>query len=134
MGSRGTGRDITTVMRAIRREAERGHGVPPETTRRASAITVRRLGQIADPTSEAGVARLQAYFWGVVRREALASPGPEAPLRDRYLVAALAEDMEAGGHSRESVYDELVRQFGSRVPPAVLDTFRHASPRLMPVN
>jgi hypothetical protein len=92
------------------------HDVPRETACWAAGVTARRFaGEDVAP------ARVRAYLWAVVRRRALGSSGAGARLRDRYLAAALAEDLRAGGHARDRVREELATAFGASLPWDVIE-------------
>jgi hypothetical protein len=95
---------------------ERGErGVPARIARSAADITARRFA--GEPASRS---RVRAYYWAVVRRRALTDRAGGAGLRSRYLATALADDLFAGGHGRQSVLEELRVRFGTHLPEVTL--------------
>lgn len=74
-------------------------GTPAPVVEQARTATAARfaggLRQISERT------RAEAYFWGVVRRRALAG---EAPAIARLIIAAsLADELRAAGHAPEAI-------------------------------
>ncbi len=105
----------------LRAEAASMHGVPDALAAEAAGITMRRLADSIDPTIPADARRADSYFWGVVRRIALSGGRDTAEVRDRYLAAALAEDLACAGHGPERIFEELARRFGAALTQAMLD-------------
>jgi hypothetical protein len=84
--------DVAAFVDRLGLQATRRHDVPDGTARSACSITVRKFAS-GGTLDDGARRRVEAYFWGVVRRRALAA-GPEvASLRQRYVAATVAEDM-----------------------------------------
>lgn len=66
--------------------------------------------------------RLEAYFWGVVRRRALRGAAPR--LGDTLVLASLAEELRGAGFGTSEVYAELRRVYGGRIDAALVDVYR----------
>jgi hypothetical protein len=110
------GRMVPGLVSEMCEELSTRHGIPRETVSWAAAVTARRFSG-----EEVAPARVRAYLWGVVRRRALGSSGAGSALRNRYLAAALAEDLRAGGHGTDRVRRELANAFGSSLPGEMLE-------------
>jgi hypothetical protein len=81
---------VTSALRA---------GTPMPVVERARTATAARFP--GGPRGAAERSRAESYFWGVVRRRALAG---EAPAIARLIVAAsLADELREGGHAPEAV-------------------------------
>lgn len=55
-------------------------------------------------------ARMEAYFWGVVRRRALQGAAPA--LSRRLVIASLESELREAGHTPEAISCELTRLYG----------------------
>jgi hypothetical protein len=55
-------------------------------------------------------ARVEAYFWGVVRRRALQGAAPQ--VSRRLVIASLERELLGAGHTPEAVQRELTRLYG----------------------
>jgi len=55
-------------------------------------------------------ARLEAYFWGVVRRRALQGAAPA--VSRRLVIASLESELREAGHTPEAITRELTRLYG----------------------
>ena len=91
-------RESETVIEGLVRAALRG-GAPAIVAEKARAATTARFPRGALRTVERS--RIEAYFWGVVRRRALAG---EAPAIARIIVASsLAAELREAGHCAEEI-------------------------------
>jgi hypothetical protein len=91
-----------TVDTALQRLVARATsaGAPPRVAEEARQVTAARFLAESAPRQVA-LPRVESYFWGVVRRRALAGG---APAIARLIVAAsLAAELGEAGHSPESV-------------------------------
>jgi hypothetical protein len=79
-------------------DATRRHGVPDTVARSACSITLRAF-EASDVWDTDVRRRVQAYFWGVVRRRALAAGSDVAALRERYVAATVAADLREAGYA-----------------------------------
>ncbi len=96
-------RESETVIEGLVRAAVRG-GAPAAVAEKARAATAARFPRGARRTVERG--RVEAYFWGVVRRRALAG---EAPAIARLIVAAsLAAELREAGHCSEAIAQAVI--------------------------
>jgi hypothetical protein len=116
--------DFRKLVARLRREATEDQGVPDRVAAGAAAAVIRRFEDGAETQSDHDTGRVTAYFWGVVRRKAMRERDCGDTFRDRYLVAALADDLIEGGHDPQDVFDEIVRKFGATVSQDVLERFR----------
>jgi hypothetical protein len=91
-------RDVTAFVARMGADATRRHGVPEGVARSACSITLRKFAASDVWDADAG-RRVQAYFWGVVRRRALAAGSDVAALRERYVAATVAADLREGGYA-----------------------------------
>lgn len=69
-------------------------GLPSDLARKAERVTLRRASASSEPWSER---RLDAYFWGVVRRAAFRGGVRTREIRVRYLRASVAADAQRAG-------------------------------------
>ena len=75
-------------------------GTPEVVAQDARSITARRFSAAVERT-RVDAARMEAYFWGVVRRRALSG---QAPAIARIMIAAsLASELREAGHTPEAV-------------------------------
>lgn len=109
---------LAEAVAAVRSEACAKHGVPESVAGEAARITLRRFAATEDMRAE----RAEAYFWGIVRRRALGREGSRA-LRERYLAAALADEMLRAGRSSESARQEVLQRFGGTIGAEAVDSF-----------
>ena len=91
----------------LARVAVAHRGVPQSTARHAAEVTARWARREALTERDADRRRVDAYFWGVVRRRALAGEPGHASYRSRCVADTLAADMLAAGHDPERVVAEL---------------------------
>ncbi|HEX9092590.1 MAG TPA: hypothetical protein VF902_01280 [Coriobacteriia bacterium] len=105
------------ALEPLRRQARIEHGISEEAAARAGAATIRRLSGSADPGTERGRRRIGSYFWGVVRRRALAGEAGFGRYRADCLVATLAADLAEAGHARDRVVEAIVAAFGQDAAP-----------------
>ncbi len=56
-------------------------------------------------------ARMEAYFWGVVRRRALQGAAPA--VSRRLVIASLESELREAGHTPEAISRELARLYSS---------------------
>jgi hypothetical protein len=82
-------------------------GAPAPVAEVARRATAARFSGTAPARS---TARVHAYFWGVVRRRALAG---EAPcLAQSLLIASLAAELTEAGHAPDVIRREVARVYG----------------------
>jgi len=86
----------------------RAAGTPAAVAAEAARITANRFG--AERGARPG-ARASAYYWGVVRRRALAGAAPR--ITRSLVIASLALELSDAGHSPEAIRREIVRLHGS---------------------
>ncbi|MDO8915185.1 MAG: hypothetical protein Q7W16_03795 [Coriobacteriia bacterium] len=91
-------RDVTSFVARMGADASRRHGVPDAVARTACSITLRKFAA-CDAWDTDAARRVQAYYWGVVRRRALAAGSDVAALRERYVAATVAADLREGGYA-----------------------------------
>jgi hypothetical protein len=118
-------RDIRRPVRVLLEALSAGsadRGVPPDVVDEARHACARRFGDAAS----ARVLRVEAYWWGVVRRHVLRGGVPA--LRDRLLVASFAEELTAAGHSPADVYEEITRVYGGVADADLLEEYRPRRP------
>lgn len=102
------------TLRAIEERAV-ASGVSVAVARQAREVTARRF--VSDA---AGRARLEAYFWGVVRRRALRGGAPA--VRERLCLVSLVDELAAAGHTRDRILDEARRTFGGAIDAAEIES------------
>jgi hypothetical protein len=56
-------------------------------------------------------ARVEAYFWGVVRRRALQGAAPA--VSRRLVIDSLEQELREAGHTPEAIHGELTRLYGA---------------------
>ena len=83
------------------------------------------LGRFSGSAS-VSASRVEAYFWGVVRRRALQGAAPA--LGRWMLVSSAAGELAAAGHAPADVYLELRRLYGDVVEASVVERFRPGLP------
>jgi hypothetical protein len=84
-------------------------GAPQAVVNEAVTVTAARFPR----RSEAGRvprSRVEAYFWGVVRRRALQGAAPT--LSRRLVIASLERELREAGHTPEAIRRELTRLYG----------------------
>jgi hypothetical protein len=97
----------TQSTRDLVRRACLEWGVPSEHAEEAMAITVRRIPWDGDAPLRSA-RRREAYFWGVLRRRVLRSQGEELrPLRARFALASVAQDLREAGFDESAVHRRL---------------------------
>lgn len=80
-------------------------GTPDVVAQDARSVTARRFAAAVERT-RVDAARMEAYFWGVVRRRALSG---QAPSIARLIVAAsLASELREAGHAPEAIARALI--------------------------
>jgi hypothetical protein len=87
-------------------------GAPIPVAEDARRATMRRFDGSVGVTS-----RVEAYYWGVVRRRALRGAAPR--LTRSLLAASLAAELTEAGHSPSSVRCEVVRAYGEQCVEAI---------------
>lgn len=76
----------------------------PEAIAKQALIATRARITWEDDRARTSRARTEAYYWAVVRGIALRSRGADvAPLKSRFALAAIVEDMRARGMSAHAV-------------------------------
>lgn len=119
-GEGGRSCGIGRLLEALAEDAT-GKGAPApvaEEARRAAAARFR--GPVRPSRS-----RVEAYYWGVIRRRALRGGAPA--MRQRLLLTSFVEELTSAGHTPSRVYEELRRVYGGTVDPVLLDAFRPGS-------
>ena len=107
--------DIEVVLLRLNGEAVDRWGVPEQLARRASAATRGRIewDRAIPARSEA---RVEAYYWAALRRMALISRDRDlAPLKARFALATIVEDMRARGMTPEAVREGVMEQHADLV-------------------
>jgi hypothetical protein len=79
--------------------------VAAEAVRATSARFPRRSG-----SERATRARIESYFWGVIRRRALEGAAPA--VSRRLVIASLERELLEAGHTPEAIRCELARLYG----------------------
>jgi len=102
------------------------HGVPESLARRAVAATKRRLDPLMTIVLNAAQRRrVRAYFWGVIRGEAISSRGEALrSMRSRYLIATVVSDLKAAGRDSSEIMHEVEQLWGPGVEDDVLAEYR----------
>ena len=120
MYRRDTDTELRHVLCALERQARAEHAISEAAAAAAAATTRRRLGGTVDAGTERGRRRVAAYFWGVVRRGALAGEPGLGTYRARMLAATFAADLAEAGHAPESIAEALVSRHGAHAALSVL--------------
>jgi hypothetical protein len=107
------GSDTRARVAALFEDARTRGGIPERVASEAAEATLRWLRGTATVRVTAGRRRVEAYFWAVVRRRALAGAPGLASYRSRCVADTLAADMLAAGHAPARVLDELTRVVGA---------------------
>lgn len=110
---------VKRAARSIEQEAV-ARGVPAAVASDARRAVERRFGGGAYAR-----ARLEAYFWGVVRSRALR--GEASRVRQWLVAGSFVDEMRAAGHSPERAYEELRRACAGMVDATVIEAFAPAS-------
>lgn len=84
-------------------------GAPRAVVSEAVAITAARFPRRAEG-GRAPRARVEAYFWGVVRRSALRGAAPA--VTRRLVIDSLERELREAGHTPEAIRRELTRLYG----------------------
>jgi hypothetical protein len=87
-------------------------GAPIAVAEEACRATTRRFGG-----STGAANRVEAYYWGVVRRRALRGAAPR--LARSLLAASLAAELTEAGHSPSSVRREVACAYGEQCAEAI---------------
>lgn len=90
-------------------------GAPAKVAKDAARIAAQRFG--LERGARPG-ARASAYYWGIVRRRALAGAAPR--ITTALVVASLARELSDAGHSPEAVHREVARLHGLAAADAVM--------------
>jgi hypothetical protein len=99
---------IEAVLTGLRDESVKRWGVPDALARRASAAVSGRI-EWDDAAPERSRARTEAYYWAVLRRMALTSRDKDlAPLKARFALATIVEDMRARGMMPEVIRENVM--------------------------
>jgi hypothetical protein len=98
-----------------------GRGVPAPVADEARRVAAGRFRAARRPSRP----RVEAYFWGVIRRRALR--GGASAMRQWLLMTSFVEELTAAGHAPSRVYEELRRVYGGMVEPCLLEAFRPGS-------
>lgn len=106
------GESARAQVDALTADAVGRAGIPVSAARQAAGATLRWLDREAPADTEHGRRRVSAYFWGVVRRRALAGGRGLTAHRVRCVADALAADMLAAGHDPSAVAAELAPVVG----------------------
>lgn len=89
----------------------------------AAALSATRKAFGARPLTRALEPRVRAYFEAVVRRRVLRRGGPRDAAA-RLVIAAVIDDLRAGGRAASDVIEELERGWRDKVPDHVIEEFR----------
>jgi len=81
-------------------------GAPSPVASEAARVTSARFPR----GTRVSQTRLEAYFWGVVRRRALQGAAPV--VSRRLVIASLQSELLEAGHSPEAVRREVARLYG----------------------
>lgn len=84
-------------------------GTPQAVALEAVRATEARFGARRDGRRASRV-RMEAYFWGVVRKRALQGAAPA--VSRRLVMASLETELREAGHSPEAISHELTRLYG----------------------
>jgi hypothetical protein len=119
-GESGRSCGIGPLLEALTGDATR-KGAPAPVAEEARRAAAARFRGPARPTRS----RVEAYYWGVIRRRALSGGAPA--MRQRLLLTSFVEELTAAGHTPSRAYDELRRVYGGMVDPSLLESFRPGS-------
>lgn len=98
-------------------------GVAPEVVDRAVRATRSALGGATDPESHRVPVRVRSYFWAVVRRTVMRQR-TGGPIVSRFVIESVIADLASSGRDEASVWAEVVRGWGDRLPGEVLEEYR----------
>lgn len=108
-------RHVRNASQALRREAM-ARGVPEPLADKAVGATLRALGGQDAVTYR----RMEAYFWAVVRRGAVRSPGGHE-VAHRLVLEAVVADLRCAGREDSVIAEELERGWRGRVCDSALE-------------
>jgi len=97
-------------------------GVPEDVVGHAKEATMVAF-QDAEGDPRSVRARSQSYFWKVVRRKVIRRRGPSTASA-RFVIEAVVADLVEAGRDPLSVWSELQRGWGDKVPGEVLEEYR----------
>lgn len=95
--------------------------VPPRVVEEAARATEARFRD----ASRRPAWRVEAYFWGVVRKRGLAGGAPR--IGEALVLVSLADELRSSGRSPIEVHAELCRVYGHRAEGALLEAYRPSS-------
>jgi hypothetical protein len=103
---------IDALLRRLVDDSIARCGAPERLARSASSATRRSIPwDASDP--QAAEARAEAYYWGALRGMALRSRDADvAPLKARFALATIVEDMASRGMPRDAVRDAVLAAHG----------------------
>jgi len=104
------------------RAALEHRGVPDDVVAHAKAATLVAFRD-AEGDAQSVRARSQSYFWKVVRRRVIRRRAPSAASA-RFVIEAVVADLVQAGRDPVSVWSELQRGWGDKVPGEVLEEYR----------
>jgi hypothetical protein len=84
-------------------------GTPQAVAAEAVRATSARFPRRSD-SDRVSRARLESYFWGVVRKRALQGAAPA--VSRRLVIASLERELREAGHTPEAIRRELTRLYG----------------------
>jgi len=96
--------------------------VDPAVVEKARCATGRALAG-ATGNEDWLAARVEGYFWAVVRRT-LVRRRTDPQSTARFVLAAVVEDLTASGRDNAAVWQEIERGWSDRVPVHVLEEYR----------
>ena len=114
---------LDTTIARLEREAIRQKSAPRADAGHAATTVRRNLGHLEGWLSPGEVIRVERYFAAVLRRRA-ARRGAEATFAGRYLLAAVVDDLRAGGKGDYDILLELEEDWARRVPESVMSEYR----------
>lgn len=114
--------ELDRFVARLSRHAVAHHGVPSALAADAAAITRRRFrSEYSAALDKRAEARLNAYYYAVVRRKAIGSRGTELrELRSRFLLSSIAADLLDAGRSGREAFEEIAQDYAGSVEPATL--------------
>lgn len=112
---------IETTLKAESRKALE-QGVTPEVVSRATRATEDALGAATDTPYRLAI-RARSYFWAVVRRTMMRQRA-SGPMTSRFVIESVIADLASSGRDGASVWAEIVRGWGDRIPGDVLEEYR----------
>jgi hypothetical protein len=87
------------------------------TPRAVAAEAVRVTGERFPSRTRAARRRVEAYFWGVVRRRALQGAAPA--VSRSLVIASLVSELREAGHTDETILGEVTRLYGETAGTAL---------------